>query len=47
LTFVLDIVDAIENLTSDWNDDPPPLVRIKPARFLIAKVPRGRTTLTY
>ena len=46
-TSVADLVAAIEEWTSHWNDDPKPFVWTKPATDIIAKVRRGRTTLTH
>ncbi|MEM1332907.1 MAG: IS630 family transposase [Actinomycetota bacterium] len=46
-TSVADLVAAIEEWTSHWNDDPKPFVWTKPATDIIAKVRRGRTALTH
>ena len=42
-----ELVDAIEEWSSHWNDDPRPFVWTKPAADIITKVRRGRTTLTH
>jgi transposase len=46
-TSVGELVDAIEEWSSHWNDDPRPFVWTKPAADIITKVRRGRTTLTH
>ena len=46
-TSVADLVAAIEEWTSHWNDDPKPFVWTKPANEIITKVRRGRATLTH
>jgi len=46
-TSVADLVDAIEEWTSHWNDNPRPFVWTKPANDIITKVQRGRTALTH
>jgi transposase len=46
-TSVADLIAAIEEWTSHWNDDPRPFVWAKPAADIIAKVRRGRATLTH
>jgi transposase len=46
-TSVTDLVDAINEWTSHWNDDPHPFVWTKPAADIITKVQRGRATLTH
>ena len=44
-TSVAQLVEAIEDWTSHWNDDPKPFVWTKPAADIAAKVHRGRATL--
>ncbi len=46
-TSVADLVDAIDEWTSHWNDNPRPFVWTKPANDIIAKVQRGQATLTH
>jgi hypothetical protein len=46
-TSIAALIDAIEEWISHWNDDPSPFVWTKPANDIIAKVQRGRTTLTH
>ncbi|MCP4963083.1 MAG: hypothetical protein GY925_27925 [Actinomycetia bacterium] len=46
-TSVAELVDAIEEWTSHWNDDPHPFMWTKPANDIITKVRRGRATLTH
>lgn len=45
-TSVDDLIGAIETWAEHWNHDPQPFVWHKPAEEIIAKVRRGRTTLT-
>lgn len=45
-TSVAALIDAIETWTEHWNDDPKPFVWHKSAQEIIAKVRRGRSTLT-
>jgi DDE superfamily endonuclease/Winged helix-turn helix len=42
-----DLADAIDLWASHWNDDPKPFVWHTPAKKIIAKVRRGRATLTH
>jgi len=44
---VASLEDAIRTWTSHWNDDPKPFVWHTPAQDIIAKVRRGRATLTH
>lgn len=46
-TSVAELVDAIDQWTSHWNDDPRPFVWTKPAADIIAKVRRGRAVLSH
>lgn len=46
-TSVADLVDAIDEWTSHWNDDPRPFVWTKPANDIITKIRRGRAALTH
>ena len=45
-TSVTQLIEAIEIWAEHWNDDPKPFVWRKPAEEIIAKVRRGRATLT-
>ena len=45
-TSVPNLIEAIEIWTEHWNDDPKPFVWHKQAEEIIAKVRRGRATLT-
>ena len=44
-TSVADLIAAIEDWTSHWNDDPQPFVWTKPANDIATKVRRGRAAL--
>jgi transposase len=44
---VADLIDAIETWVSHWNDNPKPFIWHKTADEIIAKVRRGRATLTH
>ena len=44
-TSVSDLVDAIEDWTSHWNDDPRPFVWTKPTNDITVNVQRGRAAL--
>lgn len=46
-TSVAELVDAIDEWASHWNNDPHPFVWTKPAADIIAKVRRGRAALTH
>lgn len=46
-TSVTELVDAIDEWASHWNEDPRPFVWTKPAADIIAKVRRGRAALTH
>jgi transposase len=41
------LVEGIETWAEHWNDDPQPFVWTKPAKEIIAKVKRGRASLTH
>jgi transposase len=43
---VSQLIDAIDNWVEHWNDDPKPFIWKKPAEEILAKVQRGRATLT-
>ncbi len=45
-TSASNLIEAIETWTEHWNDDPKPFVWHKQAEEIIAKVRRGRATLT-
>jgi transposase len=45
-TSVADLIEAIETWAEHWNQDPKPFIWHKTAEDIIAKVRRGRTTLT-
>jgi transposase len=45
-TSVDELVDGIETWTEHWNDDPNPFIWTKTVKDIIAKVKRGRATLT-
>ena len=45
-TSVNDLIDAIETWTRHWNSDPKPFIWHRNAQEIIAKVQRGRATLT-